>query len=347
MTPRRIDSLTSIAHNEYFEPISSELRLVEQEISGVLDSRVRVLKEVGLHLQSAGGKRLRPALLLLCARACSGWAWDDSLRRKLVAAACAVEAIHMAALVHDDVVDSAQERRGRLSVNSLWGNEKSVLAGDFILSAALATMMRSTDPEVMQLVLDSTVGLCEGEMRQLESKWDLDLDVRRYYEAIANKTSGLFAMACEVGVMLAASPRGYRSAAKRYGTHYGNAFQITDDLLDLTGDPKVTGKPRGTDLKEGKFTLPVIYALRARCGAATGELRRLLGRFREADSEADLGELVARVSAIAGDLGAIDASRLAAESEVTAAVDALSGLPESPARASLLGLARSTLDRTF
>lgn len=335
------------AYKEYFEPISPELSLVEDAISRVLDSRVQLLREVGDHLRSAGGKRLRPALLLLSARACSNADWDGGLRTKLVAAACAVEAIHMAALVHDDVVDSADERRGRLSANSLWGNEKSVLAGDFILSSALAAMMRNTAPDVMQLVLDSTVGLCEGEMKQLDSKWSLDVDVQRYFEAIANKTSGLFAMACEVGVMLVGCPPAHRAAARRYGTHYGNAFQITDDLLDIVGDPHVTGKPRGTDLKEGKYTLPVIYALKRVEGELEERLRADLLRFRDLEDESEAGDLVSSVTGLADSVGAIEESRRTAESEVAAAVDALSDIPDSPARQSLFDLARSTLDRTF
>jgi octaprenyl-diphosphate synthase len=253
----------------------------------------------------------------------------------------------MAALVHDDVVDSADERRGRLSANSLWGNEKSVLAGDFILSSALAAMMRNTTPEVMQLVLDSTVGLCEGEMKQLDSKWSLDLDVQRYFEAIANKTSGLFAMACEVGVMLVGCPPAQRAAARRYGTHYGNAFQITDDLLDIVGDPRVTGKPRGTDLKEGKYTLPVIHALKRAEGELEERLRADLLRFRDLEDESEAGDLVSSVTGMADSVGAIEESRRTAESEVAAAVDALSDIPDSPARQSLFDLARSTLDRTF
>jgi octaprenyl-diphosphate synthase len=339
--------MTADAYKKHFEPISEELSLVEGAISKVVDSRVQLLREIGDHLRSAGGKRLRPALLLLSARACSSSDWDEGLRSKLVAAACAVEAIHMAALVHDDVVDSAGERRGRLSVNSRWGNEKSVLAGDFILSSALAEMMRNTTPEVMQLVLDSTVGLCEGEMKQLDSKWSFDVDVQRYFEAIANKTSGLFAMACEVGVMLAGCPPVHRAAARRYGTHYGNAFQITDDLLDIVGDPQITGKPRGTDLKEGKYTLPVIYALKRAPGDLQDRLRGELLRFRDPEDESEVGRLVSSVTDIADSVGAIEESRTTAESEVASAVGALSDLPDSPARRSLIGLARSTLDRTF
>ena len=317
----------------------------EALLASQIDSDVPLLQQIGDHLREAGGKRIRPAMLLLSARAVSE---DETqlLPSRVILAACAIEALHMASLMHDDVVDNSQERRGRRTANSIWGNEVSVLAGDFVLSRALSVFADHTPPRAIRSILHMTVSLCEGEMEQLANRGNVDNTVERYYQTIELKTANLFSTACQVGADLCDAPQRHVTAMATFGRHYGAAFQIADDLLDLLGDPSVTGKPRGTDLREGMFTLPVLLAASRLDGAARTKFHRALRRIMN-DGHAAAVDAIAYVGDIAQSTNAVADSRRMAEEAIARAVSAVGAIPDSPAKQSLIGLAHDAIQRSF
>ncbi len=246
----------------------ADLQAVEQLLNSEIRSDVRAAYEISGHTLSAGGKRLRPAAVLLSARA----AMAEFPVKSVYASSAAVELIHMASLIHDDVVDSADQRRGRPTANAAFGNQISVLVGDYLLAKSIYLAAREGNMDVIRIFSRATVGLSEGEVLQITSRGDADTSEDVYYEIIRRKTAGFIAGCCEVGATLAeASPR-VVEALTNFGMSLGIAFQIADDLLDFLADPAVTGKPRCSDLREGKMTLPLIAAYRelGRDRSATG-----------------------------------------------------------------------------
>jgi octaprenyl-diphosphate synthase len=328
-----------------FAPVRRDLAEAERLLASQLDSAEPQLREVAEHLRAAGGKRLRPAMVLLSARA----ARPDigiPLPRRVILGACAIEAVHMATLMHDDVVDDSRERRGRRTANSIWGNEISVLAGDFVLSKAMSVFADHTPPRAVRAVAHMTVSLCEGEMAQIAARGNVDNTVESYFRTIELKTANLFSTACRVGADLSGARRRFVTAASEFGRHYGTAFQIADDLLDLLGDPSVTGKPRGNDLKEGKFTLPVLLALRKLTG---GGRRRFTDALRSVAKKGDAAraETVADIARAAIERGAVDESERLAQKAIERAVDSIGILASSPATRSLIAIARDAVKRVY
>ncbi|SDF19949.1 polyprenyl synthetase family protein [Sporolituus thermophilus] len=251
-----------------FALVEADLRAVEQALAEIIHSPVDQLTQVGRHLLQAGGKRLRPALYLLCAKSRQGET------RALVPVAVAIEMIHMATLVHDDVIDNAATRRGLPTANSRWGNHVSVLSGDFLFAKAFSTVARHATPAMLRILTDVVCSMCEGEILQIRDTFSVEQSEEDYLVRIAKKTADFIAASCELGGLSAGLAPDEVAALRRYGHAVGMAFQITDDILDITATSAQLGKPAGNDLRQGILTLPVLYALQH--SPCREELRRLV-----------------------------------------------------------------------
>ncbi|HEY4582023.1 MAG TPA: polyprenyl synthetase family protein [Lysobacter sp.] len=299
-----------------------------------LASDVVLINQVGEHIVGAGGKRLRPMLLLLASGAAGGEAAIDARAHQLAAV---VEFIHTATLLHDDVVDESDMRRGRRTANAVWGNAASVLVGDFLYSRSFQLMVELQRMDVMQILADTTNRIAEGEVLQLLHIRNPDTDEAAYLRVIERKTAVLFAAATRLGGLLAGAPAEQVDALEAFGLDLGYAFQIADDVLDYAADADVLGKNLGDDLAEGKATLPLIHAI-AHSDATTSA--RLRGIVSAGDATA-LAEVVAAIGATGG----LDYSRHRAGEYAARAEAALSVLPANPHTDALRGLARYAVNR--
>jgi geranylgeranyl pyrophosphate synthase len=244
------------ASDAFVRPIAEDLVAIEALLKSEIRSDVRAAYEISGHTLMAGGKRLRPVAVVLAARA----ALRAFPTTTVHASAAAVELIHMASLIHDDVVDSADQRRGRPTANAAFGNQISILVGDYLLAKSIYLAAREGNLDVIRIFSKVTVGLCEGEVLQITARGDANTLEETYYDIIRRKTASFIAGCCEVGATLAEAEDHTIAALASYGLNLGIAFQIADDILDFLGDVKVTGKPRCSDLREGKMTLPLIAA---------------------------------------------------------------------------------------
>ena len=246
-------SAKSIVENVY-RLIDSEMKAVETELAKQIDSDVQVVKYLGEYLRSSGGKRLRPALLILAFRAAGGERLSDSVVRL----AAVMEMLHTATLVHDDIIDNAETRRNRESVNAIFGNQSAVLIGDWLYMTAFDVSLRERSLEILDILIKLTRKMTEGELIQLTILGKSDISEEVYFDVLKRKTAYLFSTCCEIGAMLGDASAEERQALKDYGENLGVAFQLADDLLDFTADASVIGKASGADLLEGKVTLPLI-----------------------------------------------------------------------------------------
>ena len=242
---------------QIFEPIREDLEAVEQEFVRHIQSRVALIPEMGRYIQNSGGKRVRPAVLLMASRL-SGYQGD-----RAVLYASVVEFIHTATLVHDDIIDGADLRRGRLAVHSRWGNDITVLLGDYLYIKSMAMALTQDSLEIIRLLCDVTLRMIEGELYQLTKTGDVDIAEEEHFEIIRRKTAFLFGGCAQIGGLLGGVTAEREAALREYGFNLGIAFQLVDDLLDYTADAAALGKPVGGDLREGKVTLPIIFLLRA------------------------------------------------------------------------------------
>ena len=240
---------------QIFEPIREDLERVEQEFERRIQSRVALIPEMGKYIQKSGGKRVRPAVLLMAARL-SGYTGD-----KAVLNASVVEFIHTATLVHDDIIDGADVRRGRLAVHSRWGNDITVLLGDYLYIKSMAMALTQDSLDIVRLLCDVTLRMIEGELYQLTKTGDVDITEDEHFEIIRRKTAYLFGGCAQIGGVLGTVSKDQELALRDFGFNLGVAFQVVDDLLDYTADESALGKPVGGDLREGKVTLPIIYLL--------------------------------------------------------------------------------------
>jgi len=256
--------------------LHDDLPKVEARFRQDLDSEVALIRKVGEYVLASGGKRIRPMLLLLCARL-AGYRGDSH-----IGLASVVEFIHTATLLHDDVVDSAVLRRGNASANAVWGNEASVLVGDFLFAKSFSIMVRAGNLRILEVLSDATTQMAEGEVLQLISTCDLDLDEERYLAVVRNKTAILIDAACRCGGILGGVNQEREQALADFGMDLGIAFQLMDDALDYVAEEAEFGKARGHDLAEGKMTLPLIHALRS-CNA--GERERVAEIIEEDEEE--------------------------------------------------------------
>jgi octaprenyl-diphosphate synthase len=315
-------------------PVASDLAGVDVLIAERLHSDVVLVNQIAQHIIHSGGKRLRPLVTLLAARAAG-----HADGREHVRLAAIVEFIHTATLLHDDVVDDSKLRRGELTANALFGNEASVLVGDFLYSRAFQMMVDVGSLEVMSVLADTTNAIAEGEVLQLLNCHDPDTSEERYVTVINAKTARLFAAAARIGAMVAGAETSVQEGLARYGQHLGVAYQLVDDVLDYRGSAEEIGKNVGDDLSEGKPTLPLIEAIRR----ASGDERTVL---REAIEHGGLARIEQVVTAVER-TGAIDYTARRAAEEAAAASASLAALPPSPFRDSLTSLAEFAIKRTY
>ena len=271
-------SSAAVDLTQIFEPIREDLEAVEREFVRHIQSRVALIPEMGRYIQKSGGKRVRPAVLLMAARL-GGYKGD-----RAVLYASVVEFIHTATLVHDDIIDGADLRRGRLAVHSRWGNDITVLLGDYLYIKSMAMALTQDSLEIIRLLCDVTLRMIEGELYQLTKAGDVDISEDEHFEIIRRKTAFLFGGCAQIGGMLGGLTAQQESALQDYGFNLGIAFQLVDDLLDYTADTSALGKPVGGDLREGKITLPIIFLLR-RGGEAADTLIRGVVRDRAVTTE--------------------------------------------------------------
>jgi octaprenyl-diphosphate synthase len=246
---------TSPVLSQIFEPIRADLEQVDREFARHVQSQVELIPKIGRYIQTSGGKRVRPAVLLMAARL-GGYEGD-----RAVLYASVVEFIHTATLVHDDIIDDSELRRGRLAVHSRWGNDITVLLGDYLYIKSMALALTHDTLDIVRLLCDVTLRMIEGELYQLTKNGDADITEDEHFEIIRRKTAYLFGGCAQIGGMLGGVTAERERALQEYGFNLGIAFQIVDDLLDFTGDLQALGKPVGADLREGKMTLPLIHLL--------------------------------------------------------------------------------------
>jgi octaprenyl-diphosphate synthase len=324
-------SATSNATTAALQLIAQDMVEVDKVIATRLDSGVPLVGQVSRYIISAGGKRLRPALLLLM---CGALGYTQHQRFNLAAV---VEFIHTATLLHDDVVDESTLRRGRSTANEAFGNPASVLVGDFLYSRAFQMMVDSGQMRVMEILAEATNVIAEGEVLQLMNMHDASLDEVGYLRVIRSKTAKLFEASARLAAVLARSDAPMETACANYGQALGTAFQVIDDVLDYDGDAHEMGKNLGDDLREGKATLPLIIAMQR----ASEPQRQLVRHAIESGGIDQLDQVVQIVRAT----GSLDATRQVAAQEAQRAIDTLSLLPNNPFKQALLELAAQLLGR--
>lgn len=326
--------------------LKPDLVAVDQIIRVRLKSVVPLVDQVAEHIIGGGGKRLRPMLVLLAGRAVSASGsdtgprrrWNDQTATAVSEASAFIEFIHTATLLHDDVVDGSSKRRGRDTANHVFGNQASVLVGDFVYSRAFQMMAAIGVQRVMEIMADATNTIAEGEVLQLMNARDPSTTEQRYLEVIYRKTAKLFEAGAEVGAVLAGGSAAEQAALASYGKHLGNAYQLIDDVLDYQSNPAERGKNLGDDLAEGKPTLPLIHALKKGSDAQRALIRQAI----EQGGLDRLDEIVHAIEATGG----LDYAASAAQAEARLATDAIALLPDSPHKQGLIALARIAVERS-
>jgi len=313
-------------------PVNADFNDVNSLILQQLHSRVPLVDQVGHYIVSSGGKRLRPLVCLLAARA-GGYTGN-----RHVEVAAVVEFLHTATLLHDDVVDESSLRRGKATANAVWGNSYSVLVGDFLISRAFQMIVSVGNMRIMQILSDATNLIAEGEVLQLINCKDPDTTEERYMEVIHHKTAKMFEAAAQAGAVLAGCNALQEQALATYAIRLGSAFQIVDDVLDYTGSAEEMGKNVGDDLAEGKPTLPLIHAIRSGSPEQSDMIRKAIRTGGLQDLQ--------QITEIVKQTGALDYSMKIAEQEAEAAISALQSIPVSEYRDALVGLARLAVHRS-
>ena len=319
------------------EPLTAVLAADRAEVDKVLraslDSDVALIRQIADYIIGSGGKRLRPALVLLAARACG---YTGHMHYTFAAV---VEMIHTATLLHDDVVDESELRRGLATANAKFGNAASVLVGDFLYSRAFQLMVGAGTMRILEILSNATNVIAEGEVLQLMNSGDPAVDEATYLGVIRRKTAKLFEAAAQLGAVLGNASPAHEDALARYGMHLGTAFQLIDDVLDYSGDLAAIGKNLGDDLAEGKMTLPLIRAIAVGSVEDAALIRDAVTRGRLTEFK-PVADVLVRT-------GALDYARACAERESEAAAACVAGLPDSPDRQNLLELAAFAAHRTF
>jgi octaprenyl-diphosphate synthase len=323
--------LTTTTSSSPLGLIAGDMREVDRVIAERLSTSVPLIGQISHYIIAAGGKRLRPALLLLV---CGALGYEGAQRFNLAAV---VELIHTATLLHDDVVDESTLRRGRATANENFGNPASVLVGDFLHTRSFQMMVEAGSMRIMEILSAATNVIAEGEVMQLINMHDASLDEEGYLRVIRSKTAQLFEASAQLGAILAGSSPAVEAACATYGQALGTAFQIIDDVLDYAGNSAEMGKNIGDDLREGKATLPLIAAMQR----GTPEQAAIVRQAIEQGSTESLDTVVTIVK----ETGALQVARAAAEAEAKRAIEALEHLPKNPHATSLLQLAAQLLDR--
>ncbi|WP_218311597.1 octaprenyl diphosphate synthase [Alteromonas antoniana] len=321
-----LDQIRSLAEDD----MKAVNALIQQQV----DSDVALINQLGFYIVNSGGKRLRPLLTVLSARAMG----IETQQHHTLAAI--IEFIHTATLLHDDVVDESTLRRGRETANAIFGNQASVLVGDFLYTRSFQMMVSLEQMRVMEILSEATNQIAEGEVLQLMNCNDPDTTESRYFDVIYGKTARLFEAATQLAAVLTEQPPHIEQAMQDYGKHLGTAFQLADDILDYTADSDEMGKNAGDDLAEGKPTLPLLYAM---WHAENEEDKALI---RDAIENSNGLPHLSRIQSIMADTGAIAYTTECAGKEVQMAVDALSEINDSPYKEALISLAYLSVART-
>lgn len=322
-----------MAYFELLREIEDELRYVEEEIKRYSLTSDTLLRETSEHLLKAGGKRLRPAFVILSAKL------FDYHREKIIPLAAAIELIHMASLVHDDVIDASSTRRGNPTVNAKWGDAIAIYSGNYLLAQALILVAQCANKEIARLLADVCLRMCEGEIEQIETSGKLTQGLRLYLRRIKRKTALLFSVCCFTGALAGGAPPDLASRLRRFGYYLGMAFQIADDVLDFEGTEKICGKPVGSDLRQGIITLPVYFALRSQ--ETRSRLASILDKEEKQESEWEEAMSLVRGS------GSLDLARMWGKMYAEKARRELMVFPELPARRLLAALADFVIKRDF
>jgi len=313
--------------------VRDDLRAVDREIETRLQSDVALINQMGSYIVHSGGKRLRPVLVLLGSRA-FGYSGNAHIRLAAI-----IEFIHTATLLHDDVVDASELRRGHTTANTIWGNEASVLVGDFLYSRAFEMMVEVGSMRVMEILAHTTNTIAKGEVMQLLNCHDPETTEERYIEVIRNKTAKLFQAAAQLAAVISGQNQQIEEDMASYGMHLGTAFQLVDDALDYGRDNHDLGKNIGDDLAEGKPTLPLIYTLRQ----GNNRQREII---RTAIEEGGLAQMEEVMDAIES-TGSITYTARRAEDEASRATASLAAIPDSPFKQALLDLAHFSAHRSY
>jgi octaprenyl-diphosphate synthase len=315
------------------EPISTAIDRFEGHFKQSIRSNVKLVDVVARYIVKQKGKRIRPIIVFLSAQACGG------ITEATYRGATLVEILHTATLVHDDVVDDADSRRGFASINAVWKNKIAVLMGDYLLATGMFLSLDHDDFGFLKIISSAVRRMSEAEILQIQKSRDLDIDEKTYLRIIADKTASLLSTCSEIGAASVTSDTGLRIALRSYGEHLGLAFQIRDDLLDYTGRRNIIGKPIGGDMKEKKITLPLIHALRQ---ASTKDSRHIIKIIRGGAKTKDVEAIIRFVE----EHGGIEYAVQRARHYSASALEALSALAESPAKKSLSELAHFVLERS-
>jgi len=313
--------------------LKDDMLAVESQFRKNLASDVQLISQVGNYVLSSGGKRFRPMLLLLCSRLCR---YQGDKHTELAAV---IEFIHTSTLLHDDVVDSATLRRGSRSANSVWGNQASVLVGDFLFAKSFSVMVGSGSLKILQILSDTTTQLAEGEILQLINTCDLEVDEPRYLQVVRDKTAILIAAACQVGGVLGGVAEAEELALREFGLEIGTAFQLMDDALDYVADQEDFGKEKGHDLFEGKMTLPLIHAYSKSSPAERQEISRIIAAEELVPKDLDY------ICQLIDEKDGIDYTRSRAMERISRAKEQLSLFPDCEARRALFTLADYVVSR--
>jgi octaprenyl-diphosphate synthase len=323
----------ALTAKEILDLVRADLQKVESEISLESVASVDAITSIGKYVHSNGGKRVRPTLLLLCCRML-GEPGETAIRLAAV-----IEMVHSATLVHDDVIDTAETRRGRPSTNAIWGNQTSVLAGDWLYMQAFQMALRERSFHVIDLLIGLTQMMVEGELLQLERVRKIDISEADYMELVDRKTASLFAVAARLGAYAAGADEKIESRLSEYGWNLGIAFQLVDDILDFTSREAILGKPVGRDLEEGKVTLPVIYALQDADRAERAMIETVL---RESSyRRVSFGEVTSVIEKYNGIARARERAQLFTEK----ARKIMREFPESPYQRALIAITDLMTDR--
>jgi len=318
--------------NQISKPIKSELDIFNVQFKESIRSKVSLVDLVARYIIRQKGKKIRPLLVLLSAKVAGG-VTDRSYRGAVL-----VELLHTATLVHDDVVDNADKRRGVWSINALFKNKVAVLMGDYLLSRGLLIAMESKDYDILEVITNTVKRMSEGELLQIQKTRKLNIDEETYFKVISDKTASLLETCCEIGAMSATNNSDYHNAMKHFGQSIGIAFQIKDDILDYEGTVKIIGKPVGGDIKEKKLTLPLIYSLNNVSAKEASYIRKII---KNGSNKQNVKEVIQFVR----ENGGINYAIERAKSYSDKAKEALSILPDSQSKIALQALVEFVIDR--
>ncbi|WP_108023171.1 polyprenyl synthetase family protein [Melghirimyces profundicolus] len=319
---------------DIYKNLRSDLREIERELESSIQAEHPDLNRSAIHLLEAGGKRMRPVFVLLAGK----FGHYEVSRLKQVAVP--LELIHMATLVHDDVIDDAATRRGRATVKAKWDNRVAMYAGDYLLARSLDIVSRVGDPRAHRVLSRAIFQMCKGEIEQIRDFYNPDQSLIRYFHRIRRKTALLMAISCELGALVSGAESPTVRRLRLYGYFVGMAFQITDDVLDLTGDEKTLGKPAGSDLRQGNLTLPVIYVLKR---GPKAEREQILAYLRSRGTDGSLPVILEGIRRSEG----IDCAHRLARRYLDKALSMLEDLPEGEPKESLRLIAEFVARRSY